>query len=119
MCAPVVVGLGRSGHAGDAEGRSKEPSNCSVSTPYICCLDGLGAMTVTDKFAVTGTANHALYAICESYFQSELSAGDLVSLTEKCIKLGLQRDILSGCNVRIYLITADGMYTRDIVTFDV
>ena len=112
MCAPVVVGLDRA-RPSSVEGEGAE------ARPYICCMDGLGAMTVTDKFAVSGTANNALYAICESYFQSGLEAGDLVNLTEKCIKLGLQRDVLSGCNVRIYLITSDGIFAKDVVTFDV
>ena len=100
MCSPIVIGLG----GGDK------------ATPYICCMDSLGAQTVSDSFAVTGTANAGLYAICESLYTKNLPLSKLTEITEKSLKLALQRDILSGCKVYLYIMTKDG--TISIKTFE-
>ena len=98
MCSPIVIGLGKN------------------NIPYICCMDSLGAQTVSDSFAVTGTANAGLYAICESLYMKNLSLSKLTEVTEKCLQLALQRDILSGCKVYAYIMTKDG--TISLKTFD-
>lgn len=100
MCSPIVIGLGGS----------------DKSTPYICCMDSLGAQTVSDTFAITGTANAGLYAICESLYTKNLSLSKLTKIADKCLKLALQRDILSGCKIYLYIMTKDG--TISIKTFE-
>ena len=81
-------------------------------------MDGLGAQTISDSFAVTGTANSGLYAICETLYEPNLSSNDLVAVVEKCLRLALQRDVLSGCSIRILTIAKDGMYSKDITVAD-
>ena len=87
--------------------------------PYICAMDSLGAQT-TSSFAVCGTADAGLYAICENLYQEGLGADELGALVERVISLALQRDVLSGGEVDIYTLHADGrLERRKVDTFDV
>ena len=98
------------------------PMVCGMDTatgPYICSMDGLGAQTEA-PFAVCGTANAGLYAICESLYQPELGADELCAVVERCVSLALQRDVLSGCGVDLHVLHADGrLEKRRLDTFDV
>lgn len=89
------------------------------NVPYIASMDGLGAMTVSSKFAVSGTSNGGLYSILEGLYKSDLSADELVELAEKCIKMALQRDCISGGMVRLYTIYQNKLYCKEISTDDV
>jgi 20S proteasome subunit beta 3 len=100
QCSPIVVGL----------------SNRCI--PEIFSMDGLGAQTVTRNFAISGTANSGLYAICEAMYQPNLSSEELVAVVEKCLRLALQRDVLSGCSIRILTITEGGIYSKEIDVAD-
>lgn len=104
ICGPIVIGIDNKG---------------GKVSPYICSMDGLGAQSVSDSFAVIGTANAGLYAICESLYQPGLDATALTNIAERCLKLALQRDILSGCAVRIYTMTKDEILQHDFETADV
>lgn len=102
ICSPIVVGF--SSHDWK---------------PYICCMDGIGAQTVTSDFALVGTASTGLYAICENLYNPGLSASELVSTVESCLKSALERDVLSGCKARIFTLTKDGIFAKDFMTSDV
>ena len=102
ICSPILVGMQDDGH------------------PFICSMDSLGAQTVTDSFAVAGTANSGLYALCESAYRPELSADELVDVVERCLRLALQRDTLSGGNLRLYTLLPNGdMFLKEIQVNDV
>ena len=102
ICSPILVGM-------QDDGR-----------PFICSMDSLGAQTVTDSFAVAGTANSGLYALCESEYRPELSADELVNVVEKCLRLALQRDTLSGGNLRLYTLLPNGdTFLKEIQVNDV
>lgn len=101
QCSPIIVGF------------------LSDGSPHICSMDGLGAQTISNSFAVSGTANSGLYAICESKYQPNLSSNKLITIVEKCLRLALQRDVLSGCGIRILTITKDGIYSKEIEIADV
>ena len=103
-CCPIVVGIDNTG---------------GKVNPFICSMDGLGALSVSDSFAVIGTADAGLYAICEAHYQPGLEAAELTSIAERCLKLALQRDILSGCTVRIYTMIDGKIMQRDFETSDV
>lgn len=64
--------------------------------PYLCSMDGIGAQTQTDTYAVVGTSSDGLLAICENLYEKNLSAPALAALAEKCLRLAFQRDALSG-----------------------
>jgi len=100
--SPIVVGLN------------------NENKPYICSMDGLGAQTLSDTFAICGTSTASLMAVCEQYYQPNLDSSELVQLAEKCLKLALQRDVLSGCSVRLYILTCNsGIVVKDFHTSDV
>lgn len=98
------------------------PMVCGMDTssgPYICSMDGLGAQTES-AFAVCGTANAGLYAICESLYEPGLGADELCAVMGRCLSLALQRDVLSGCGVDVHVLYADGrLERRRLDTFDV
>lgn len=100
ILSPIIVGI-------SSEGK-----------PYICCMDGIGAQTVSDKFAVVGTANSALYGLCESLYCPELQPEQLASIAEDCLSTALERDILSGCKVRLFTITKNAIYQKEFYTSD-
>lgn len=101
ICSPIVVGFGTQG-------------------PYICSMDSIGAQTVTDKFAVIGTASAALYSACEGRFICGMDTAKLERLVEECMQSVLARDVMSGCAVRLHTITKEGgMTTRDVSSADV
>lgn len=81
--------------------------------PYICSMDSLGAQTISNTFAAIGTANRGLLSICESIYNSNLSPEELVSLAKTALTLALQRDVLSGCKMRILVLTRSGVIYED------
>jgi 20S proteasome subunit beta 3 len=94
ICCPIIVGMEDSG------------------SPYICSMDGLGAQTISDTFAVSGTANAALYAICESTYRPGLDAEELVNIAEYCLRSALVRDVMSGCSIRILTLRKGEIYEK-------
>ena len=86
--------------------------------PYICTMDGLGAQTISDKFAVVGTANEGLFALCESLYVPDLEAEDLIVLAEKCFDLAIQRDVMSGGNFRVVTVTKEAIHSKDLEKLD-
>ena len=101
MCSPIVAGLSVNGY------------------PYICCMDNLGAISESREFAVVGTSTAGLYASCEANFRPNLCVEELVSTVEKCLVGSLERDVLSGGEVRIITITPEGIYSKQFSTSDV
>lgn len=101
LLSPIVAGLRRNG------------------LPYICTMDGLGAQTVSDKYAVIGTANEGLLALCESLYIANLETPELLELAERCFNLAMQRDVMSGCDFRVATLTKDAIFIKDIEKLDV
>jgi 20S proteasome alpha/beta subunit len=81
-------------------------------------MDGLGAQTVSNKFAVVGTGSEGLLALCESLYTPDLEAGALVGLAEHCFNQAMQRDVSSGCDVRVLTVTNGAIYQKDVVKMD-
>jgi 20S proteasome subunit beta 3 len=87
--------------------------------PYLCSFDGLGALTKTDKFAAVGTSAATLSAILEATYRPNLEPEELCCLTERCLKLAFQRDIMSGGDIKIVTLKKDGIYSKTIKIEDV
>lgn len=101
---------------------------------------------------MTGTAAPALYGLCESQYNPNLTAEELVQtagvrsiflvlkyvfvfsfsfcqlirniylwyiFTEKCFRAALQRDVMSGGSVRIYTLTKDSIYLKEVSSNDI
>jgi 20S proteasome subunit beta 3 len=98
---PIFAGLGSSG------------------VPFICSFDSLGAETKTDSFAAVGTSTSGLLSILESFYCKDLTSEELCSLTERCLKLAFQRDILSGGDIKIATLRKDGIFVKTIKMTDV
>ena len=98
---PILAGLSTSGKS------------------FIYSFDGLGALTKSDSFAVVGTSNSALLALFESFYSPDLNCESLCKLTERCIKLAFQRDILSGGDIKIVTLRSDGVYVKSLPFVDV
>ena len=99
-CTPTVAGLDDAG------------------VPYICSMDGLGSQTISEGFAVSGTASGSLYAICEALYKSGLEGDALVSMAKKCMSLAMQRDVMSGGTCSLYLLTPEGIEKLSFDTDD-
>lgn len=87
--------------------------------PYIAGLDGLGAITHSSGFVVAGTAAKSMFAILESQYKAGMDPQQLAALAERAFKMAMQRDVLSGCTVRILTITHDGIFEKLVHTDDV
>jgi 20S proteasome subunit beta 3 len=78
-------------------------------------MDGLGALTEDRQFAVVGTSNAGLYALCESFYRPDLPAEELIALVERCLKQAFSRDVMSGCDLRLFTLSADGsIYEKNV-----
>lgn len=88
------------------------------NAPFLCTMDGLGAQTRSDKFAVSGTADQGLLALCESLYIPQLETSELVKLAERCFNLAMQRDVKSGSNYRILTLTKDALYSKIVKKLD-
>lgn len=100
MCVPIVIGLNK-------------------ETPYLCSMDSLGAQTVSESFVVTGTGVGSLFSICEGLFIPNMSTFQLIDTVKRALKLALQRDVLSGCKVRLYLLHNATIACEDFESDDV
>lgn len=108
-CTPIIIGLIR----------KKDKDGKTILEPYICSMDSLGAMTSSQSYAVIGTATASLYSLCESNYQAAMETLPLLGLTEKIMKLALQRDVMSGGKVNVLTITEEGIFLKDFDTHDV
>ena len=79
----------------------------SENQPYICSMDGIGALTESTQYAAVGTSSAALLSQCESMFEEGLSAEKLMEKAESIFKASLKRDILSGGKIHIYSICSN------------
>jgi 20S proteasome alpha/beta subunit len=87
--------------------------------PSLYSFDSLGAKTESDKFAVSGTSSSSLMALLEKNYVPNLAAVELCGLAENCLRLAFQRDILSGGDIKIVTLCADGVYMKTIPMTDV
>jgi 20S proteasome alpha/beta subunit len=86
--------------------------------PYICSMDGLGSQVVTRDFAVSGTASGTLFAICEAQYQGGLEQDELVALAKRCFSLAMQRDVMSGGECKVFLLSRRGVGISAFITDD-
>jgi len=69
---PVIAGIEKDGKVSSFF-FSNESHVFNVDLqPYICAMDLIGAPLFTDDFVVSGTANEALYGLCESLYRPNL-----------------------------------------------
>lgn len=87
----------------------------SGGKPFICTMDGIGACTISEEYGVVGTSTSGLFTMCESLYQCNLTAEECVDLAERCMRMTLSRDVLSGSDIRIVSLLSNGnMYVKDV-----
>lgn len=97
ICTPVIVGIGTSG-------------------PYLCTMDGLGAMTTSSAFVAAGTSAAALLTACEAEYAPGRRADKVLEDANRILKNSLQRDVLSGCQIVSYTLCPSGNVFRKVTT---
>ncbi len=90
----------------------------SLGQPFVCSMDGIGAQTVSNDYAVVGTANAEVLALCESLYHQGLDTNELMDLGTKCLKLAFRRNILSGGNIKVVVLHRDFTLTTKQFMFD-
>ncbi len=97
ICNPVIVGIGANG-------------------PYLCAMDGLGAITTSSAFVAAGTSAAALLTACEAEYTPGRRPEKVLEDTNKILKSSLQRDVLSGCQIVSYTLCRSGSVFRKVTT---
>eukprot|EP01006_Ploeotia_vitrea_P029727 TRINITY_DN62212_c0_g1_i2.p1 TRINITY_DN62212_c0_g1~~TRINITY_DN62212_c0_g1_i2.p1 ORF type:complete len:207 (+),score=15.50 TRINITY_DN62212_c0_g1_i2:52-672(+) len=83
--------------------------------PYVNGMDSLGARGDENApFIVDGTCDESLMGMCEALWKPDMNPDELAAVLEKCMANSLNRDCLSGWGMTIYVITKDGVSTREV-----
>lgn len=91
MAVPIVVGM-----------------SSSTGLPWLYAMDTLGALCHSNHYLAIGTSAPALLTNCERLYSPNLQPHQLVALAKYCLKSSLQRDSLSGGNLRVLTLLEDG-----------
>jgi len=93
ICTPIVAGIGENG-------------------PYLCTMDGLGALTSSSTFVATGTSAAALLTACEAEYLPNRRPEKILENANRILKSSLQRDVMSGCEIVTYTLCLGGNVYR-------
>ena len=86
----------------------------AVYRPYVCSMDLLGALMVTDNFALAGTCAESLYGTCETFWRPGLDPDALFEVTAQSLLAALDRDCMSGWGAVVHVLTPEGITTREL-----
>ena len=96
FCEPVVAGLN------------------DDNTPFLSCMDLIGAPVFADDFVVSGTCSENLHGTCEALFKKDLEADELFEVLSQALLAAVDRDALSGWGAIVHIITPEGVTTRTL-----
>ena len=82
----------------------QRPKYKTIQKPYLCGTDMLGAQSTSNSFVCSGVASRSLHGIAEALWRPNLDGNELVEVCGKAFVSALERDILSGYGVVVYLI---------------
>jgi 20S proteasome subunit beta 3 len=82
--------------------------------PFLCCMDLLGALAVTDDFAVSGTCAESLFGTCETFYRPDMNPDELFETISQSLLAALDRDSISGWGAVVHIITKDGVTTKNL-----
>ncbi|MHA1917641.1 MAG: archaeal proteasome endopeptidase complex subunit beta [Candidatus Ranarchaeia archaeon] len=71
-------------------------------------LDPLGSLLEESKFVATGSGSVMIYGVLEEDYNEEMTTKEGVELAKKAITASRKRDIASGGNLQIAIITDKG-----------
>ncbi|MHA1712870.1 MAG: archaeal proteasome endopeptidase complex subunit beta [Candidatus Ranarchaeia archaeon] len=76
--------------------------------PHLFTLDPLGSLLEEKKFASTGSGSVMAYGVLEDSFKENMDVKQGIELVKKAIESSRRRDIASGGDLQIAVITKDG-----------
>lgn len=74
------------------------------NAPFICGMDLIGCINLTDNFIVSGTSAPNLYGMCESLWEPDLEPEDLFETISQALMNAVDRDALSGWGATVYVM---------------
>lgn len=83
-------------------------------TPFLCCMDLLGALAITDDFAVSGTCAESLFGTCETFYKPNLGPEELFETISQSLLAALDRDCMSGWGAQVTILTKEGTIVREL-----
>ena len=82
--------------------------------PYISGMDLIGAPVSTNDFLVSGTASEQLFGVCEAMYKPNMSQEQLFETISQCLLAAVDRDCLAGWGANVFIITKDGVTSRQL-----
>lgn len=86
----------------------------SDNQPFLSSMDYLGALTVSEDFAVSGTASSNMYGMCESFYRKDMCPDQLFETLSQSLLSSIDRDALSGWGATVHIITKDGIISKEL-----
>ncbi|KAM4834135.1 proteasome subunit beta type-3-like [Thomomys bottae] len=82
--------------------------------PFICSLDLIGCLMVTDDFVVSGTCSEQMYGMCESLWEPNMDPEHLFETISQAMLNAVDWDAVSGMGVIVHIIEKDKITTRTL-----
>lgn len=84
--------------------------------PIVYNYDAIGTQSNTEKYCAVGTAGVNFNTLMENYFRPDMTPQDLETTLSELILSGMDRDILSGMNASVYVLTGTELKVVDLKT---
>jgi len=84
--------------------------------PFLSSMDLIGATMLSDDFALAGTANEALFGLCETMWRKDMEPDELFETISQCLMSACDRDAISGWGGVVHILTKDKHIVRVIKT---
>lgn len=75
--------------------------------PNVFSVDALGGATKEEEIVATGSGSPIAYGVLEDQFRRDMKEKDAVDLAVRALKAAMRRDIGSGEDISIVIITKD------------
>jgi len=75
--------------------------------PALFSVDAMGGATREEEIVATGSGSPVAYGVLEDQFRSDMAEGEAVDLAKRALKAAMKRDIGSGEDISIVVITKD------------
>lgn len=72
--------------------------------PFVCNMDLIGCINVTNDFVVGGTCTEQLYGMCETLYEPDLEPDDLFETISQALVNACDRDASSGWGAIVHIM---------------
>jgi 20S proteasome subunit beta 3 len=80
--------------------------------PMICSYDLIGAISASESFVCSGSAEDQLLGVCESFWRPGMNADELFETMAQCLLAACDRDCLAGWGGVVHIMTPEGITTK-------